>query len=247
MKKISIADARAVAEEVASRYPEPRFYGECGEEIGLSRDIYNSDALVLEFREYLEGMGDDFGHGLLHSGLVALDAGAIVALELDGTMEIVKRSVVLVQVAGLLHDIKRKEKDHAVRGAEEAARLLGDVGLTDEETGFIVFAIANHEAFKENREIADENGRLISDALYDADKFRWGPDNFTTTVWEMLSFADIDIALMLDGYSSGMTGVERIKDTFRTKTGKKYGPEFIDIGLKIGREIYERLNEMRGE
>ena len=207
--------------EVASRYPKPRFYGECGVEIEISKSIYDSDPLVLRFREYLEGMGDDFGHGLMHSGLVALDAGAIVALELDDTGEIVKRSVVLAQVAGLLHDIKRKEKDHALKGAEEAARLLEDVGLTDEERGFIVFAIANHEAFKEKREIKDRDGRLISDALYDADKFRWGPDNFTTTIWEMLSFADIDVGLMLDGYSNGMTGVERIKDTFRTETGKK--------------------------
>ncbi|MBN1574414.1 MAG: HD domain-containing protein [Deltaproteobacteria bacterium] len=247
MKKISIADARSIAREVASRHPEPRFYRECGEGMEISKNIYDSDPLVLRFREYLEGMGDDFGHGLLHSGLVAVDAGAIVATELGGAEEIVKRDVVLVQVAGLLHDIKRKDKDHAAKGAEEAARLLKDVGLADEEVGIIVFAIANHEAFKETGETADEDGRLISDALYDADKFRWGPDNFTTTLWEMLSFADIDIGLMLEGYSSGMAGVERIKDTFRTNTGKKYGPEFIEIGLRIGREIYDRLVEMRGE
>lgn len=247
MKKISIADARSIAREAASRQPEPRFYSECGLEMEMSRSIYDSDPLVLRFREYLESMGDDFGHGLLHSGLVAVDGGAIVAAELEGTDEVVKRSVVLVQVAGLLHDIRRKEKDHALRGAEEAGRLLGDVGLTEGEVGIIVFAIANHEAFKEKREIKDENGRLVSDALYDADKFRWGPDNFTTTLWEMLDFADIDIGLMLKGYSTGMEGVERIKDTFRTKTGKKYGPEFIEIGLRIGHEIYDRLVELRGE
>jgi hypothetical protein len=213
----------------------------------ISRKIYDSDPLVSRFREYLESLGDDFGHGLLHSSLVAVDGGAIVALELGGAEEIVKRPVVLVQVAGLLHDVRRKEKDHALRGAEEAEGLLEDVGLIGGEVDIIVFAIANHEAFKEQREIEDKDGRLISDALYDADKFRWGPDNFTTTLWEMLDFADIDIGLMLDGYSTGMAGVERIKDTFRTKTGKKYGPEFIDIGIEIGREIYDRLVEMRGE
>lgn len=245
MKKISIADARAVAEEVASRYPEPTFYTECALETEISRSIYDSDELVLKFRRYLESLGDDFGHGLLHSGLVAVDAGAIVAAELDPDDEEGDRLIVLAQVAGLLHDVKRKEKDHAIKGAEEAERLLKDTELTGEEIGYIVDAIANHEAFKEERKIGDENGRLVSDALYDADKFRWGPDNFTTTLWDMLSFADIDIGLMLDGFSRGMEGVERIKETFRTETGKSYGPEFIEIGLKMGREIYDNLVEIR--
>jgi hypothetical protein len=244
MKKISIADARALAEEVASRYPEPVFYTECALEMEISRSIYDSDGLVLRFRRYLEGLGDDFGHGLLHSGLVAVDAGAIVAVELGPDDEGGDRLIVLAQVAGLLHDLKRKEKDHAAKGAEEAERLLKDTELSFEERDYIVNAIANHEAFKEERKIEDGDGRLVSDALYDADKFRWGPDNFTTTLWDMLSFADIDIGLMLDGFSRGMEGVERIKDTFRTETGKRYGPEFIEIGLKMGREIYDNLVEM---
>lgn len=246
MKKISITDARAVAEDVASRYPEPLFYTECSSEMKISNSIYDSDELVLKFRRYLEGMGDDFGHGLLHSSLVAVDAGAILAAELEPDDERSKRLIVVVQVAGLLHDVKRKEKDHALKGAEEAERLLVDTDFTDEESGFIINAIANHEAFKEEREIGDENGRLISDALYDADKFRWGPDNFTTTLWDMLNFADIDIGLMLDGFFRGMAGVERIKDTFRTETGKRYGPEFIEIGLRMGREIYDNLTEIGG-
>ena len=89
-------------------------------------------------------------------------------------------------------------------------------------------------------------GRLISDALYDADKFRWGPDNFTTTLWDMLGYAKINIELFLAGYKKGIEGIKRIKDTFRTKTGKEYGPEFIDLGLKIGDEIYKELLDMAG-
>jgi len=40
-----------------------------------------------------------------------------------------------------------------------------------------------------------------------------------------------------------MKGIARIKDTFRTETGKVYGPEFIDLGLAIGEKIYRFLQE----
>lgn len=46
-----------------------------------------------------------------------------------------------------------------------------------------------------------------------------------------------------------MKGIEKIKDTFRTDTGKRYGPEFIDQGISIGNAINTEMNEMlqRGE
>ncbi len=247
MKQISITDARSIAQRVASHYVAPLFYKECEGGINASKSIYNSDGIVLKFRKYIEGLGDDFGHGLLHSGLVAVDAGAIVAMEFDDTVVDKNRLIAIAQIAGLLHDIKRKDRDHAIKGAEEAGRLLKDILLTDEESNYIVVAIANHEAFQEELKITDKNGRLISDALYDADKFRWGPDNFTTTLWDMLNFGNIDINLMLNGYQNGMEGIKRIKDTFRTETGKKYGPEFIEIGLEMGEEIYENLIKMGEE
>jgi hypothetical protein len=40
-----------------------------------------------------------------------------------------------------------------------------------------------------------------------------------------------------------MKGIARILGTFRTETGKTYGPEFIDLGLKIGEKILEFLQE----
>jgi hypothetical protein len=40
-------------------------------------------------------------------------------------------------------------------------------------------------------------------------------------------------------YPQGMEGLEKIKTTFRTQTGKKYGPRFIDLGLAIGKKLYE--------
>jgi hypothetical protein len=42
----------------------------------------------------------------------------------------------------------------------------------------------------------------------------------------------------MDGYSQGMEKIESIKATFRTATGQKYGPQFIDLGLAIGEELF---------
>jgi hypothetical protein len=36
----------------------------------------------------------------------------------------------------------------------------------------------------------------------------------------------------------------RIKETFRTPTGKRFGPEFIDQGTTIGNAIYDKMSEM---
>jgi hypothetical protein len=38
-----------------------------------------------------------------------------------------------------------------------------------------------------------------------------------------------------------MKGIEKITQTFRTPTGKEYGPDFISRGLEIGRRLYTEL------
>jgi hypothetical protein len=39
-----------------------------------------------------------------------------------------------------------------------------------------------------------------------------------------------------------MEGLVKIKQTFRTDTGKKYGPQFIDTGISIGEELFRVIN-----
>jgi hypothetical protein len=246
MRHISISEARKIAREAWIDSPIPRFYLENESAISLSRRVYDSDGTVRSLREYLGRQVDDFGHGLVHCELVALDAGALVSIELGQEGQEAAAYVAVAQTAGLLHDIRRKEKNHAERSAEEAERLLEGHGVADPNRSMIVHAIKNHEAFREEIPIDDRMGRLVSDALYDADKFRWGPDNFITTLWDMLEYARIDVAGMLASYRKGIEGVRRIKTTFRTETGKRYGPEIIDVGLLIGEAIYRRLMELTG-
>jgi len=86
-----------------------------------------------------------------HSIKVALDAGALMIIE--GALEkyskdLTRRKVCIVQCAGLLHDIKRKRKDHAIQGSVFARELLETYPVSPDEVNDICNAIHNHEAFQ---------------------------------------------------------------------------------------------------
>ena len=94
-------------------------------------------------------------------------------------------------------------------------------------------------SFKDNIDLGTPLGELLSNCLYDADKFRWGPDNFKDTIWDMVSYFNPPLTDFMKGYPKGMEKIAAIKSTFRTPAGKKFGPQFIDLGLAIGEELYE--------
>jgi len=183
---------------------------------------------------------------LKHAVKVTLDAGAIILIENNNLLnqremarEFLMRRVLTAQCAGLLHDIKRKEENHAVAGAAYAREILKNYQLFAYEREDICQAIRNHEAFKDTVSVNTPEGQLISDSLYDADKFRWGPDNFTDTIWHMVSYSKTPLLKFMEFYPKGMQMLENAKSSFRSDTGKKYGPRFIDLGLAIGEELYD--------
>jgi hypothetical protein len=193
---------------------------------------------------------EDFGHGMDHSEKVALEAGALAYIEGERLFlrnSLRREACLLAQIAGLLHDLRRNEKDHAKAGASAASKILGEFLIFPRKREYIVRAIANHEAFVEAKKIDSLVGQMISDSLYDADKFRWGPDNFTQTLWQMLRSSGARIAPLIGRFQKGMEGISAIKETFRTETGKIYGPEFIELGLKIGVKVHQFLLERFSE
>jgi len=241
----------AASREIAASFPQPSFYARCREPLHLSRSLFDEDAHVRKCRTLiLNELKDDLGHGIDHSEKVALEAGALAYIEgerlsLEGSSR--REACLLVQIAGLLHDLRRDEKDHAKASASAASRMLQEFSIFPEKRDYIVQAIANHEAFVEPKRIDSPVGQMISDALYDGDKFRWGPDNFTQTLWQMLRSSRTRIAPVIRRFPKGMEGIAGIKETFRTETGKIYGPEFIELGLKIGWKIYQFLHERFSE
>jgi len=234
--------AMDLSRKIAAEVGTPRFYLEREREVALSRELFASEPLVEEGMRIVGERGDCLGHGLTHVRKVAIDTGALILIEagdgLPGAR--VLRLVLLAHLAGLLHDIRRAEKDHAERGADEAMSLLTSFPIRDDERAGIASAIRNHEAFRPSTKTGPAE-HLLSDALYDADKFRWGPDNFTETLWAMIIPRGIPLRMLLPRFLPGIEGIRKVRESFRTATGREYGPDFIDRGLTIGRRLYEEL------
>ncbi len=237
------ARMRRRARQIVSRLPQPAFYKDFSALLDMSRSYFHTNPVLRSLYAFVaEHLEDDFGHGLDHAVKVTVDAGVLMMIEggrggyPDADM---RQRVLIVQSAGLLHDIKRKMKHHAVEGAEYARKTLRSYPYTPDEIEDICQAIRNHEAFQPPVGINTIEGALVADCLYDADKFRWGPDNFTHTVWDMVSFYDLPLSEFLSRYPKAMEGFLKIRQTFRTETGKAYGPEFIDMGIAVGEELLD--------
>ncbi len=240
-------DIQKRARRIVADSPIPSFYRVHAGEWRHSRQFLNTDPavrLVLDF--VTRQLDNDFGHGFVHAWKVAIDAGTLAMVE-SRSQAVHPSDITTIlrnaQIAGLLHDIKRKERHHAIAGSQYAEQVMQAFGFMPEAIETVSRAIRNHEAFQKPGLIDTVEGRLVSDCLYDADKFRWGPDNFEDTLWDMLDHLHPPFSEFLKRYPSGMEFLVRIKTTFRTETGKRFGPEFIDIGLAIGEVIYQMLQK----
>ena len=234
---------REMARELVNNLPEPLFYKKEAEALLRSHRLFNENRQLKGLITYLEAeLNEDFGHGLAHSRKVAIEAGALIFIERRGAPAPDLEALVFqAHCAGLLHDTMRKHRDHAEKGAAYAEETLGFLGFSQKAIEEIAFAILCHEAFSAaQRPVAPgQDAQLLADTLYDADKFRWGPDNFTHTVWDMVSYTRIPLPLFISHYPKALEGISRIRATFRSESGKLYGPGFIDIGLEVGKKLYK--------
>jgi HD domain len=209
---------RQRARQIVSRYPSPDFYQDHSLANELSIKYFETNASTEKLRSYVaEHLEDNFGHGIKHAIKVAIDAGALMIIEskLAGRSDsFISQRVMIVQCAGLLHDIQRKRDDHAIKGADYARQVLQAYPFKSHEVDDICRAIRNHEAFKKTVESNTTEGALVS-------------------------FFNISVTQFMDFYPEGMEKLAKIKPTFRTNTGKKYGPQFIDLGLAIGEELFD--------
>lgn len=231
------------AKSLAGIQPPPRFYDRFSAELAFSRELFFDHPLVVRCCEdVLPFLTDDYGHGIDHAKKVALDAGAISLAEArPWGMDTARHMCLLAQLSGLLHDICRLEPDHARRGADLSLRILADFPLTDADKRMIAFAIRNHEAFRPQEVTTDHLEELLAAALYDADKFRWGPDNFGTTLWEICDYEEWCLREILAKFPEGIERIRSVANTFRTEVGRTFGPEFIEMGLHLGNRLYTAL------
>ena len=233
------------AKSLAGFQSPPRFYDRFAAELAFSKELFFDHPLVIRCCEdVLPFLNDGYGHGIEHAKKVALEGGAIALVESQPWgMDQARHLCLLAQLSGLLHDICRLEPEHALRGAELGVRILGDFPLTDRDKQMIAFAIRNHEAFREKENSSDHQEELLAAALYDADKFRWGPDNFGTTLWEICDYEEWCMREILAKFPEGVDRIRAIANTFRTEVGRTFGPEFIDLGIQMGRRLYALLQQ----
>ncbi|MFO7801878.1 MAG: hypothetical protein R6V55_06250 [Desulfovermiculus sp.] len=224
----------------------PSFYDHYAPELAHSRETFFDHPLIQRCREdAIPFLHDQYGHGIEHSKNVAVESGALILAETVGwDIPSSRHLMLLAQVAGLLHDTCRLESDHAQQGAQLSRKILQDYPFSEQDKDMIALAIANHEAFKANTPACDPAADLLSNALYDGDKFRWGPDNFVTTLWEICDYEEWSLDKIMERFPRGLQIVQSISETFRTATGQIYGPEFISCGLHMGQHLYRRLKHI---
>ena len=217
------ARLREQARQIVASFPSPDFYQDHSHAYDYSSRFFKTDPEIRKLCRFVgDNLDDDFGHGLQHAIKVTIDAGALINIEGQAagySESVLARRTQIVQCAGLLHDTMRKKKNHSKHGADYARTVLEDYSLSYDEI--------------------EDVCRAIQDCLYDADKFRWGPDNFTDTLWDMVSFLNPPLSKFMARYPQGMESLEKIKTTFRSDTGKQYGPQFLDLGLAIGQKLHD--------
>ena len=222
------------------------FYRDFNTFHSISKRFFFSNSLVGRCkRDVLPYLEQDLDHGIQHAKKVAMDAGTLILVEGRGWDPARTRQwCLLAQLAGLLHDIHAPKSDHARTGADAARKITAFYPLTPEEREAIVFAVRHHENPLGETRSAPCLCRWINNAVHDADKFRWSLDS---------------LPLFLRGKNPGrehrtareaclevpqsMQKIRSIASTFRTGTGQRYGPQFINAGLAIGEHLHRRLNE----
>ncbi len=169
MNDLSYEKARCLSRQIAAAVGAPRFYEERNAEIVLSGGMYRDDTSVTACARIVEEHGDRLGHGLDHAAKVAVEGGALVMIESgpDIPRAELMRLVRLAHLAGILHDIRREEENHARCGAEEAivdgeTGLLVPQGQPEAAAGAIVRLLRDPEAAARMGAAGRERARLMS-------------------------------------------------------------------------------------
>lgn len=238
-----ILELKRRAKDLAASRPQPSFYRDCADELGYAKDFFFDNPLILRMQGDALGYLDEAcGLGVEHAKKVAVEAAAIVLAEPSGlNPDDRRRLAVLAELAGLLHDALRHEDDHAERGADLCMRILRGYPVSAEERLWIAQAVAAHESPQSPRINGPEAASLLAAAVYDADKFRYGPDIFATTLWELCECDEWTLEEIAARFAEGPRLAREFSGTFRTHEGRRYGPQIIAEGLSQAEELTRML------
>ncbi|EPR34910.1 hypothetical protein dsat_2273 [Alkalidesulfovibrio alkalitolerans DSM 16529] len=231
---------------LAQSLPRPGFATSFAREIEAARMAFFEETLIGRLRdEALSFLYDDFGFGIEHSKAVAVDAAAIVLAETSfWTREDSRRMALLAILAGLLHDATRLDEDGEAKAAELSRSILAQYPLTDEERDIIARAIRDHEIRDGYIPPCDPRAALLSAALYDADKFRYGPDIYVTSLWEFCDYEDMPTPHALKCLSAAENRLPELSGTFRSRPGRSFGEEHLECGARLMPHLTDNLRNV---
>lgn len=245
MKSIDrrILELKRRAKDLAASRPKSAFYSDLAEELDHAKDLFFDNPLVLRMQGDALGFLDEAcGLGVEHAKKVAVEAAALVMAEPSGlTQEERRRLAILAELAGLLHDAIRHEERHAEQGADLALRLLRGYPLAPEERLWVAQAVAGHESPDGPQPIGPEAAVLLASALYDADKLRFGPDIFATTLWELCECDEWTLEEIALRFPEGPKLARELSGTFRTVTARQHGPQLLAEGISQAEELARML------
>ena len=237
-----ILELKRRARDLAASRPQPAFSMDCAEEINHATGLFFDHPMMQRLQSDALGfLNEPCGLGVEHGKRVAIDAAAIILAEPSGlATDGRRRLALLAEMAGLLHDALRYEDDHAEKGADLCLRILRGYALSPEERLFIAQAVALHESPLPLSDDGPEAARLLAGAVHDADSFRYGPDIFATTLWELCECDEWPLEDIARKFPEGPRLAARLVQSFRTVQGCRYGPELISEGLSLAEE-YQRM------
>ena len=241
-----IIDLKRRARDLAASRPQPAFVLDCAEEINHASNLFFDNALLLRLQSDALGfLNDPCALGVEHGKRVAIDAAALVLAEPTGlTQEERRRTALLAEMAGLLHDALRHEEDHAEKGADLCLRILRGYALAPEERLWIAQAVALHEASLPLADVGPEQVRLLIGAVHDADRFRFGPDIFAATLWELCECDDWTLEEIARAFPEGPRRAAACADRFRTEQGRRYGPGLLAEGISLAKDYVRMFDQL---
>ncbi|XPV76418.1 MAG: hypothetical protein ACNI27_00485 [Desulfovibrio sp.] len=237
--------ARNEAKRIVAELPAPAFYDDCDSEVEFSRKLFFQHPVLARLQEdALNFLYDETRFGIIHAKNVAIDACAIVLVEGQlASADENRHLALLAQISGMLHDISLHEEEPSIQNSEAAAVVLRQYDLTDRDRKLIDLAISHHEwgdfSFED-----DYEAELLCGAVHDADKFRWGPDIFSTAFWKGCNYQQADSAQMIKCFEQSFGTISDYRDNFKTICGRSYGSELLEFGENAGTAILEYMKRL---
>ncbi|KKU92242.1 MAG: hypothetical protein UY21_C0003G0018 [Microgenomates group bacterium GW2011_GWA1_48_10] len=206
------------------------------EQLAKYRELIDTQypQVVTLIKERLASVESAGGHGFEHLEDVAMRAGFIADDEctvrnIEGVeKEAIVKTVVLV---GLLHDIERHlgyGEEHMVEGEKTATRILSQAGISNPLVPIIV---RNHDHIDFNPS-DDPQLSVVFGSIWDADRFRYGLER-EDTFWRMKQQKGVSPEKVIHDYQF----LPPLRDAWRTKYGREYGPKYIDFGIAVAKHI----------